>query len=160
MIGNLRAASDADIGRLLANPSEITRFLYGSAAENRERLVLNQAWHAIHFVLTGSRLGGEAPLNFLVAEGTPVGEVDVGYGPARVLTSQQVRELASALILIDPDEVARRVDLQRFDEEDIYPGNWQSNGYDASFVQSNYRDLRDFVMHAAQGGQGLILYIN
>ena len=160
MIGNLRAASDAEIARLLANPGEITRFLYGSGAEDCERLVLNRAWHAIHYVLTGSRLGGEEPLNFLAAEGTPIGEVDVGYGPARVLNSQQVRQLASALILVDPDEVARRVDLRRFDEEEIYPGNWQGNGYDVAFVQSNYRDLRDFVMRAAQQGLGLILYIN
>ena len=160
MIGNLRTASDAEIGRLLANPGEITRFLYGSGADNSERLGLNRAWHAIHYVLTGSRLGGEEPLNFLASEGTPVGEVDVGYGPARVLNSQQVRQLAAALILIDPDEVARRVDLERFDHEAIYPGNWQTNGNDASFVVSNYRDLREFVMRAAQDGNGLILYIN
>ncbi|MBV9599873.1 MAG: DUF1877 family protein, partial [Chloroflexi bacterium] len=88
MTANLRPATDGDIERLLANPSEITRFLYGSAAESCERVDLHKAWHAIHFVLTGSRLGGEAPLNFLVAEGTPVGEVDVGYGPARVFTSE------------------------------------------------------------------------
>src|ERR687886_956057 len=123
MIGNLRPASDAEIDRLLANPAEITRFLYGAGADGGERVVLNKAWHAIHFVLTGSRLGGEAPLNFLLSEGTPVGEVDVGYGPARVLTSQQVRAIANALAPIEPDEVARRVDRQRFDTERIYPGN-------------------------------------
>ncbi len=160
MLGNVRAASDTEITRLLANPGEITRFLYGSGADKCDRLVLNRSWHAIHFVLTGSRLGGESPLNFLASEGTPVGEVDVGYGPARVLNSQQVRELASALILIEPDEVARRVDPRRFDEEEIYPGNWGDNGYDANFVQANYRELRDFVLRAAQQGQGLIVYIN
>src|SRR5438552_18539108 len=127
MIGNLRPASDSEIERLLANPAEITRFLYGAGTDGSEHVVLNKAWHAIHYVLTGSRLGGNEPLNFLASEGTPVGEVDVGYGPARVLTSQQVRQLASALILIDPEEVARRVDLKRFDEEGIYPGIWQQN---------------------------------
>src|SRR5579859_1183536 len=100
MIGNLRPASDAQIARLLANPEEITRFLYGSDVPSNDRVVLNKAWHAIHFVLTGSRLGGSAPLNFLVDEGTPVGAVDVGYGPARVLTSDQVRQLADALAAI------------------------------------------------------------
>src|SRR3984893_16188100 len=127
MIGNLRPASDSEIEQLLAHPSEITRFLYGAEAEGRERVVLNKAWHAIHFALTGSRLGGEEPLNFLVSEGTPVGEVDVGFGPARVLTSQQVHQLAAALATIEPDEVAARVDLKKFDDEVIYPGNWQRN---------------------------------
>ena len=160
MIANLRPATDRDIDRLLANPSEITRFLYGSGADGCERVELHKAWHAIHFVLKGSRLGGDAPLNFLVAEGTPVGEVDVGYGPARVFNSEEVRHLASALILIAPDEVAHRVDLQRFDAEDIYPGNWQANGYDADYVVDNYRSMRDLVARTAADGLGLILYIN
>lgn len=160
MIGNLRPASDANIARLLANPEEITRFLYGSDADDCERVVLNKSWHAIHFVLTGSRLGGEEPLNFLVSEGTPVGEVDVGYGPARVLTSEQVRRLASALREIPPDAVARRVDLRRFDEEVIYPGNWRRNGYDADYVAKHYVAMRELITKSAEQGLGLILYIN
>src|SRR3982751_2368482 len=73
MIGNLPPATDAEIERLLANPSEITRFLYGSDAtrDGRERVDLGKTWHAIHFALTGARLGGDAPLNFLADEGTP-----------------------------------------------------------------------------------------
>src|SRR6266540_2089766 len=51
MIGNLRPASDADIAHLLANPSDITRFLYGSGTSDSERVVLQKAWHAIHFAL-------------------------------------------------------------------------------------------------------------
>jgi hypothetical protein len=160
MIGNLRPAPDIEIERLLAHPAEITRFLYGSGADDSERVVLNKAWHAIHFVLTGSRLGGDEPLNFLVTEGTPVGEVDVGYGPARVLGSQQVRQLAAALAAIQPEDVARRVDLKRFDDEAIYPGNWQRNGYDVDYVVTNYREMRDLVGRAAERGHGLILYIN
>ena len=160
MIGNLRPVSDAEIARLLANPADITRFLYGSAAGEGDRVVLNKAWHAIHFVLTGSRLGGAEPLNFLVDQGTPVGEVDVGYGPARVLTSEQVRKLAEALHTIGPDDVADRVDLKRFDDEAIYPGNWQRNGYSVDYVVGHYRDMRELISRAAQNGQGLILYIN
>jgi hypothetical protein len=160
MIGNLRAATDAEIERLLANPSDITRFLYGGDAGAVERVVMGKAWHAIHFALNGSRLGGDAPLNFLVSEGTPVGEVDVGYGPARVLTSKQVRQIAAALSPIEPDELARRVDVRTLDAEAIYPGNWQHNGYGADYVVANYRDMRELVARAAHEGRGLILYIN
>jgi hypothetical protein len=160
MIGNLRPASDSEIERLLADPSEITRFLYGAEADRSERVVLNKAWHAIHFALTGSRLGGEEPLNFLVSEGTPVGEVDVGFGPARVLTSQQVSQLAAALTPIEPDEVARRIDLAAFDQEAIYPGNWVGNGVGVDYVLTNYRDMRDLIVRVAERGDGLVLYIN
>jgi hypothetical protein len=160
MIGNLRPASDAEIERLLANPADITRFLYGADADESKRIVLNKAWHAIHFVLTGSRLGGDEPLNFLVSEGTPVGEVDVGFGPARVLSSDQVRSIHTALASIAPDDVARRVDVRRFDAEAIYPGNWQRNGYGVDYVVSNYREMRDLIARTAEEGRGLILYIN
>ncbi|MGI9147108.1 MAG: YfbM family protein [Chloroflexota bacterium] len=160
MIGNLRPASDSEIERLLANPSEITRFLYGADADSRERVVLNKAWHAIHYALTGSRLGGVEPLNFLAAEGTPVGEVDVGFGPARVLTSRQVSHIAAALGPIEPEDVAARVDLSAFDQEAIYPGNWRSNGFGVEYVTTNYREMRSLIQRAAERGQGLVLYIN
>ena len=160
MIGNLRPVSDLEIERLLANPAEITRFLYGASADGYERVVLNKAWHAIHYVLTGSRLGGEEPLNFLVDEGTPVGEVDVGFGPARVLTSQQVRRIAAALSPIAPEDLARRVDLARLDAEAIYPGHWQHNGIGVDCIVANYRQMRDLLLRLADRGQGAVLYIN
>jgi len=164
MISNLRPASDAEIERLLANPHEITRFLFGSDAGERERiglgLGLGKTWHAIHFGLTGSRLGGEAPLNFLVSEGTPVGEVDVGYGPARVLTSQQVRTLAAALVHLDASTFGTRLDPGALDAERIYPGGWGRNGLGVDAVTDNYRALRSLVLRLADTGQGLLLYIN
>ncbi len=160
MIGNLRPASDTEIERLLVRPAEITRFLYGADADGRERVVLDRAWHAIHFVLNGSRLGGEEPLNFLVSEGTPVGEVDVGYGPARVLTSAQVRSLAAVLAPLDPENVARRVDLRQLDEEAIYPGNWQRDGLGVEDVVRGYQHMRALIVRLADQGLGMVLYIN
>jgi hypothetical protein len=160
MIGNLRPASDAEIERLLSNPSDVTRFLYGGDTAARERVSLDRAWHAIHFALTGSRLGGDEPLNFLIDEGTPIGSVDVGYGPARVLTSGQVRAIADALAGVAPEDLAGRVDLAQLDHEVIYPGNWQNNGIDVEFVVANYRQLRDLVGRLAADGLGLVLYIN
>jgi hypothetical protein len=160
MIGYLRPVSDAEIVRLLANPAQVTRFLYGSDADGCERVGLDRAWHAIHFSLTGSRLGGAEPLNFLVDEGTPVGDVDVGYGPARVLSSVEVRAIADALSRISPEDLSHRIDLARFDEEGIYPGNWQRDGVGIDLVVSNYREMRDLIVRSAARGLGMVLYIN
>ena len=160
MIGNLRPASDAEIERLLANPSEITRFLYGGGSGERERVSLGKTWHAIHFALTGSRLGGDEPLNFLVTEGTPVGAVDVGYGPARVLTSAQVREVAAALAAIAPDDLGGRLDPGALEANVIYPGGWGTNGHDVSAVAETYRDMRALILRLSEAGMGVVLYIN
>ncbi|HYW89278.1 MAG TPA: YfbM family protein [Chloroflexota bacterium] len=160
MIGNLRPASDEEIERLLATPDEITRFLYGGGSAARERVDLGKTWHAIHFALTGSRLGGEPPLNFLVDEGTPVGDVDVGYGPARALSSAQVRELATALAAVDPETLGGRLDAGELDHESIYPGAWGRNGLGTDAVTANYRAMRAMILRLADSGQGLLLYIN
>ena len=160
MIGNIRPASDAEIERLLAQPGEITRFLYGSDAATRERLDLDRSWHAIHFALNGSRLGGQEPLNFLASEGIPVGDVDVGFGPARVLRATQVRALSAALEGVEPEALRARVDVQQLDEMQIYPGTWQRDGLDVEYVVRHYRALRALVTRLARDGLGLILYVN
>jgi Domain of unknown function (DUF1877) len=157
MIGNLRPASDAEIDALLANPDHVTRFLYGGGSEERQRVDLGKTWHAIHFVLTGSRLGGIEPLNFLVDEGTPIGDVDVGFGPARALSSQQVRAIATQLTT--PDEFAQRVNPRQLDAERIYPGGWQRNG-SIKDIADKYRQLRELIVRTADSGLGLVLYIN
>src|SRR5262249_13537844 len=98
--------------------------------------------------------------NFLVAEGTPVGEIDVGYGPARVLTSRQVRDIALRLAEISPDNLAERVDLHRLDEHSIYPGNWERDGLSVEYVVANYREMRNLFPRLAERGDGLVLFIN
>src|SRR5687767_14577361 len=45
---------------------------------------LDKAWHGIHYLLTGTAAEGGKPLDFLVSGGREVGNVDIGYGPARV----------------------------------------------------------------------------
>jgi hypothetical protein len=71
-----------------------------------------------------------------------------------------VRVLARALDPISPEEVAGRVDLERFNAEGIYPGNWQRNGVGAAEVAANYRLMRDLIARTAQQGLGLVIYIN
>lgn len=161
MIANLLSATDAEIERLLASPGEVTRFLFGSETRAAaDRISLDRSWHAIHFALNGSRLGGQPPLNFLVDEGRAVGAVDVGFGPARVLTSAEVRALAEQLGAIPPDHLRQRVDLPQLDREAIYPGNWQRNGRDVDYIVDHYAALHALVTRLAQAGLGLVLYIN
>jgi len=51
--------------------------------------------HGIHFLLTGTAWEGDFPLAFIVRGGREVG--DVGYGPARIFTSDEVQAIANAL---------------------------------------------------------------
>src|SRR5687767_12235877 len=73
-----------------------------------ERTDLDKAWHGLHYLLTRTAWEGDAPLNFLVAGGREVGDIDVGYGPARVLSAAEVRAAADALARLTDEELRSR----------------------------------------------------
>jgi hypothetical protein len=67
-----------------------------STLQASEPLRIDKSWHGIHFLLTGSAWGGKPPLSNAVLGGKEFGQ-DLGYGPARYLTPDQVKEVAAAL---------------------------------------------------------------
>lgn len=121
---------------------------------------LDKAWHGIHFMLTSTAWEGEPPLNFLMQGGTVIGEVEVGYGPARGMTAAEVQAVAEALAGIDEAFIRARFDPARMMQLDIYPGIWdRDRAEDDSFgyCMEYFGALRTFVMRAAERGVGLII---
>lgn len=121
---------------------------------------LDKAWHGIHFLLTGTAWEGEPPLNFLMQGGTVIGEVEVGYGPARGMTAAEVQAVAAALAGIDEAFMRARFDPAQMTQLDIYPGIWDRDpAEDDSFgyCMEYFGELRTFVMRAAERGAGLII---
>src|ERR1700691_2716073 len=113
MIGTFRRASDDRIEALLRDPGGITDFLNddadaGDEEDARGNFDVDKAWHGIHFLLTGTAWEGTPPLDFIVRGGQEVGDVHVGYGPARAFTSAEVRKIADALRPLSPAELERR----------------------------------------------------
>jgi hypothetical protein len=98
------------------------------AAEEGDEMDVEKAWHGLHYLLTGSDWEGEEPLCFLVTGGQEIGDIDVGYGPARALTSGQVRNWAEALAGISEEQLRERFDPVRMSELDIYPSIWNEGG--------------------------------
>lgn len=112
MILSLVTVRDSTIQRLLADPPLVWKLVApddpdayenelaasGRAASELELLEgegwqidLDKSGHGIHYLLTGSDGEGDPPLNLLVSGGKTIGDIEVGYGPARALTSQQVQ---------------------------------------------------------------------
>ena len=124
---------------------------------------LDKAWHGIHYLLTQSAWEGEDPLAFLVKGGSQVGDIDVGYGPARVLSSTQVRVLNSTLEPIDEAFLRTRFDPPEMTRLEIYPEIWDRDpveddtfGYCAEY----FATLKSFVAQAAERGLGLVVCIS
>lgn len=124
---------------------------------------LDKAWHGIHYMLTKSAWGGDPPLNFLVLGGTEIGDVDVGYGPARAITSEVVRDIHEQLRGLTEQDLRARFDPSEMTTLDVYPTIWDRDpeeddtfGYCAEYFQV----LQAFIADAAEKKLGLIVHIS
>ena len=123
---------------------------------------LDKAWHGIHYLLTGTAWEGAEPLNFIVRGGNEVGDVDVGYGPARVLRSDDVKGITAALKDIDISVLRKRFNPGEMMSLDIYPAIWDRDQEDddtLGYCIEYYNELYRFLSNAARNSMGVVLYI-
>lgn len=124
---------------------------------------LDKSWHGIHYMLTQSAWHGTGPESFLLHGGSEVGDIDVGYGPARVLTAQQVQAVHAALQPLDETFLRGRFNPAEMMKLQIYPEIWDRDpAEDDTFAYcAEYFDtLKSFVADAANRKIGLVLYIS
>jgi len=124
---------------------------------------LDKAWHGIHYLLTQSAWERDGPLAFLVSGGSQVGELDVGYGPARALTSEQVRAVDEALQPVDEGFLKGRFKPGEMMDLEIYPEIWDPDPHadDAfRYCAEYFAELKSFVARAAQRKLGVVLYLS
>lgn len=148
LFGRARATSDPAAPIVLTPPE-------GIAPD------LDKAWHGLHFLLTGTADEGTPPLNFLLAGGSPVGAIDVGYGPARVYTAAETRAIAAALCEVTDAQVRDRYDPERMTREQVYPDIWGRVEDGASegleYVMENLGILRGVLQTAVDAELGLVV---
>ena len=158
MVCCLREVSDSEIRSLLREPEQIVDFL----EEEQDEIDLDKAWHGIHFLLTGSAGEGAEPLCYLVSGGETIGNVDVGYGPARALTSKQVATFNAALTQVAADELRQRFDPRAMTEAEIYPEIWERDPQEddaLDYLLEFFEDLKSFVEKTKEQGKGMIIYL-
>lgn len=161
MIGNFVAVDGAALSRLRSNPNEVVGLLYPEDEESPANFLdVEKAWHAIHFTLNGSLWEGQGPLGLAVLGGTEIGE-DVGYGPARFLLQDQVKDVADALSKVSEAEFNARFDAQAMDEQGVYPQIWSRDGdFGRSYVFGHFMNLVSFYREAANRRDAMLLFIN
>lgn len=159
MICELFVISSGTAQQLSANPAEIHNLLE-SLDESENAVSLEKSWHALHFVLTGTANEGDEPLNFILLGGTPVGDEDVGYGPARLLSPQFVSQLNAVLTPITADVFDDRFDLAAIDAADIYPQIWDEPREELlDEFASYFSEMKEIVARAAQSNAAMLVTI-
>ena len=151
------------LGRLLgkknpppARPPDLTL----SPAEGKST-DLDKAWHGLHYLLTGTAWAGDAPLNFLAAGGREVGDLEVGYGPARVFTAAETRAVRDALDRVTADDLRGRFDADAMTAAEIYPEViWKRvppEDDPLGYLMEYFGTLRSFVEAAVAARVGLVV---
>jgi hypothetical protein len=163
MVGCFASIDQPTQQHLMANPSEIEAYLYPDEADgepNHYTIDVDKAWHGIHYILTGTADGGEAPLALAIFGGVEIGD-DVGYGPARLLDPMQVKAIANALGQIDEPTFRARFAPEKMQKAEIYPREiWIRDGEEAlDYLVDNYSVLVKFYEDTAALGCGVILWL-
>lgn len=128
---------------------------------DEDRLDLEQHWHILHYLFTGSAWNGDAPAAFLVAGGTPVGR-DLGYGPPRLFDAAAVVEIATYLRTLAPESLSARYDPAAIAASEIY---WTASttpdeaAEELAALWQSVLALRAFLDESAQRGDGVLVEI-
>jgi hypothetical protein len=174
MIGNFLAVTADKLNELVRDPAGMREFLDASVEDQDELgadfLDVDKSWHGIHFLLTGDKgrvaresrveaesvREGEPPLRWAVIAPTEIGE-DIGYGPARVLTPDQVIEVSKALAPVTADKLKRKCDWQLMNDSEIYPRGWRAG--DEEYIAENFTQLKKLYESAARRRMGVIQWL-
>jgi hypothetical protein len=164
LLGHVYLLTDQRLLALLEDPASVYALVDNAYNDPAAGFVdLDKAWHCLHFLLTGTARDGEGPLAFLLKGGTPVGDEDLGYGPARVFRPLEAAAIADALAGITPAWLLSRFDLKKLEKLEIYPGGWADlnlrSDYEMGYYLGPFEDLKRATARAKTERLGLITWI-
>lgn len=175
MTMELCAASDDTIRGLMARPEGIRKFVAGpvpqpglltrlfGAKPAPARCDLHKSAFGVHYLLTGEAAeqgngGDPRESHWLILGGTPVGDVDIGYGPARALDAAQTRRWAAYLAAVDEAEMRARFDPEAMRSADVPPDIWDEEEV-LDETMDYFAELREFIQARAQAGDGVLVML-
>lgn len=121
---------------------------------------IDKAWHGIHYLLNGEAWGGSGPLFGAVLGGTELEGTEIGYGPARYLTPQQVAATAAALAAVTAEDLRSKYDPGAMDAAQVYPTIWTRDGEEAlDYLLEHFVGLQAYFQEASAAGDAMVLYI-
>lgn len=155
MIGHFLSVPQAELDALRADPEQVQEALFTTHED--DDVNVEKAWHGIHFLLTGKIVPGEGPLDHVVFGHAPIGEEDLGYGPAMASDAADVADIAAALEAVTDDELRTRFDPDAMDE--IYPNIWDEGDGALDYLMEHLQEVRAFYRNAAAQGHAVITWL-
>ncbi len=115
---------------------------------------LDKAWDGINFCL--KKIVGDKVPNFFEG-GTPVGKIEMGYGPALAWHSRDVAAFANALALVTAEDILALYDPAAMKK--VYLGDaWARNTDDMKeYLTENFLSLKNFLQACAARNLGCLI---
>jgi hypothetical protein len=157
-----RSSEATDPAELEKTRAEILQELQSAGVKlpgegaDEEGLSLEKSWHILHYLLTGTTEEAPPPLGYAILGGSPIGG-DLGYGPARFLFPEQVRDVAAALGELTPEDLAQRFDLDAMSAANVYPS---ADEDELEMAQHYFNKLVQYYADAAAKGNAMLLWID
>lgn len=87
---------------------------------------------------------------------------DIGYCPARFVTTEQVKKIHNLLTQLSNEELRKRFSPQKLNEEEIYPSFWSEADEEEiwEYLSDNINTIREIYSTAAKNNEAVITFIN
>jgi hypothetical protein len=190
MTYHLRRAADDQLGLLLDRPYLIEQFLFGDLEQRMKStglspmlaakfgfgrivppiawafvdgddIMLDKAWHGIHFLLTGSAEPTGGPLSLLLEEWPEIGDVQIGWRPAVAINAAAMSDFNEALEGTAVVDLRGRYDTRRMAAEDVYLADAFDDDREQGFQYLTHwiAGLRIFAAHCVAHHSGAVGYL-
>jgi hypothetical protein len=154
--------SPADLDEIISDDEQLEQLPVGFHDPDL-MLSLHKYWRTLHLILTGRECpyspeaAMDDPMSMAIVGGEMVGP-DLGYGPARYLSVEQVKEIALALESIDFDQLVDEYSVDDIDEDELsLLDNLEEEKIELKEVY--FPEFKYFFRQAARNGEVVLAYI-
>lgn len=121
---------------------------------------LDKAWHGIHYCLNKTEYDAEPPMDFIIDGGEMAGDIEVGYGPARLIDSKTVKEINNHISKITHEQLHANYNPEEMEKLDIYPNIWVRDDEEGfEYIADYFNSLKTFIANCARHNLGMAVYL-
>ena len=155
MIGYFRMVSPA-VPAMIAgyDDQQIADFLFAPSEEPGAVCEIGKSWAALDVMLI-AELGGPTSA---ILDGSPVGP-DLGHGPTRFLTPDQVSEAAATLSALEASALLLRYDADALNRQRVYPGAWTDSAATRQWLEQSFQAVSDVFARCAEQRLAMLLWL-
>jgi hypothetical protein len=161
IIGHLIRVDRARLASFVATPDLAWDYLHElrNGDETPEHLDLDKTWQGLCLLLHEH---DDGPRRILMGGAKLAGarEGQVGCGPPRYSTPEQVKAAADDLRTLTEESLRESFDADDFADQEVYPDIWDDDDEGIDYLMEYYPALVEFYTSAAASDQAVMLFLD